>query len=182
MSGTIAPVESARFELMEQVIDLDMDGYTELQIAKKLNIRRKDVLELLKDYRHALSQDMLARDLARDHLHKMVKHYDRLIRRYNDLIADIDGLNFNHQVAGQKNSALKAIADLEAKRLDALQKAGLLEAGDLGDELADMEEKQQIVVDILRNDLCKACKEKVAYKLSQVSGRAEVISSEVVDV
>lgn len=178
---TLAPVESTRFELMEKVIDLDIDGYTETMIAKKLNIKRKDVLELLADYRAALSQDMLARDLARDHLHKMVKQYDRLIRRYNELINDIDSLHFSHQVAGQKNAALKAIADLEAKRVDALQKAGLLESGDLGDELVEMEEKQAIVVDILRNDLCDACKQKVAYKLSQVSGRAEVISSEVIE-
>jgi len=179
---TIVPVESGRFELMEKVVDLWSESKTELQIARELGIQRKVVLELLGDYRAALATDPMARDMARDHLAKLITHYDKLIRKFYSLVRDLEDINFNHQVAGQINAALKAIAELEARRLDLIQKAGLLESGDLGDELAAMEEKQDIVMDILRNDLCTDCKQKVAYKLSQISGKAEVISSEVVDV
>lgn len=173
------PIDSERFKTMEEVADLTMEGLSATEIARKTGIRRKDVLELQADYRTALANDGQARDLARDHLNQMVKHYDRLIKRFYDLIGEIDSLSFSHHVAGQKNAALKAIAELEAKRLDALQKAGLLESGELGDELADMEEKQAILIDILRNDLCTECKGKIAYKLAQVSGQAEIISVEV---
>lgn len=177
----MVPVESLRFSNMEKVADLTMQGNNPTDIAKKLNLKRKDVLELQADYRIALSQDSQARDMARDHLNMMVKHYDSLIKQFYLLIEDMDELKWSHYVAGQRNNALKAIADLEAKRLDALQKAGLLESEDMGDELAAMEEKQEILISILRNDLCPDCKAKVAYKLAQVSGKAEVISSEVVD-
>lgn len=178
---TLAIVDGDRFKDMESVADLTMKGYTATEIAKQLDIKRKDVLTLQADYREVLSKDTEARDMARDHLNQMVKHYDRLIKKFYDLIDDIDGLSFSHQVAAQKNAAIKAIAELEAKRLDALQKAGLLESSELGDELADMEEKQELLINILRNDLCPECKAKVAYELSHISGRAEIIDQEIIN-
>jgi hypothetical protein len=180
MSDIVA-VSSVRFQTMEQVADLTMQGMNPTEISKQTGIQRKEVLELQADYRAALSQDSQARDMARDHLNMMVKHYDKLIKQFYVLLEDMEELKWTHFVAGQRNNALKAIADLEAKRLDALQKAGLLESGDLGDELAEMEEKQEILIGILRNDLCPDCKARVAYKLAQVSGQAETISAEVVE-
>lgn len=177
---TIVPVESERFETMEKVADLFMEGMNETQIARDTGLQRKVVKELLDDYKTALSNDMEARDMARDHLVMMGKHYDRLIAKYYDLIQDIDTLSFNHQVAGQKNAALKAIAELEAKRLDAFQKAGLLDSAELGDELAEMEEQREIILNILRNELCASCKQKVATQIARISGQVEVIDAEVI--
>lgn len=162
---------------MEKVAALTMEGLTPTAIAKQLGLKRVLVLELQEDYRVALANDLEARDIAKDHLHKMVKHYDYLISRFYALIRDIDSLSFSHQVAGQKTSALRSIADLEAKRLDALQKAGLLESSELGDELADMEEKKEILINILRNDLCRSCQSKVAEKLTKVTGQVEVMAT-----
>jgi uncharacterized protein YdbL (DUF1318 family) len=177
---TIAAIESNRFEAMEQVADLTMQGHTATAIAKELNLQRKVVLELQEDYRIALSKDGEARDLARDHLNLMVKHYDSLIKKFYDLIEEINSLSFNHQVAGQKNMALKAIADLDAKRIDALQKAGLLESSELGAELADAEEKREILIHIIREAVCDDCREKISYKIAQVTGKVEVIDAEVI--
>lgn len=177
---TIVSVESERFETMEKVADLMFHGNTETQIAKQLNIPRKEVIRLQEDYRTALANDSEARDMARDYLHQMVKHYDSLIKKFYELVEEIDALSFNHQVAGQKNAALKAIADLEAKRLDALQKAGLLENSELGDELAEAEEKRQIIIDILEHDLCPACKRVTASKIMQLTGK--VVDLETIEV
>lgn len=170
-----------RWEQMEKVAEKTMEGLSATAISKALNIPRKEVLTLQEDYRVVLSSDSEARDLARDHLNMMVKHYDRLIKKTYDLMEDIDSLSFNHNVASQKNAAIKLVAELEAKRLDALQKAGLLDSAELGDELADAEEKREIILDILRNELCADCKRKVAYKMSKVSGKSEIIEAEVID-
>lgn len=175
---SIVPVESHRFESMEQVAEYTLMGYSATAIAKETGLKRAQVLTLQEDYRTALANDSEARDMARDHLNMMVKHYDSLIKKFYDLVDEIDTLGFSHQVAAQKNAALKAIAELEAKRLDALQKAGLLESAELGDELAEMEEKQDILIDILRSDLCPECQAKIAYKLSKVTGQAETIDVE----
>src|SRR5690348_1265901 len=98
---------------MEKVAELSFMGHNETQIAKQLSIPRKEVKELLEDYRIALSQDGEARDMARDYLNQMVKHYDMLIKKFYELVDEIDLLSFNHQVAGQKNATLKSIAELE---------------------------------------------------------------------
>lgn len=177
---TVAPIESDRFEMMEKVADLTMHGHTATAISKQLGIQRKEVMLLQEDFRIALSKDGEARDLARDHLNMMVKHFDSLIKKFYDLVNEIDTLEFGHQVAAQKNAALKAIADLEAKRVDALQKAGLLDSAELGDELAEAEEKREILISILRDDLCSDCKSRVAHKLAQVTGQAEVIEATVI--
>jgi hypothetical protein len=170
---SIVSVESARFEQMEKVAELTMHGSSATAIAKALNIPRKEVILLQEDWRTALSNDVEARDMARDLLNQMGKHYDILIKKFYDLVDDIDMLSFNHQVAGQKNATLRSIAELEAKRLDAYQKAGLLDSAELGDELAEAEEKQNIIIDILTNDLCAICKPNIAYKLSKLTGKVE---------
>lgn len=177
--STLVPIDSDRYGTMEKVADLKMQGYTDTAVARELGVQRKVVLELFADYREMISRDAESRDIARDHLNLMVKHYDSLIGRYYDLIeemdAEIGGTSFSAQWAAQKNSALKEIAALEAKRLDALQKAGLLDAGELGDELADMEEKKQQLIEILRNELCPECKAHVARLLQEITKQPEIV-------
>lgn len=169
----IAVYESDRFSQMEQVATLRMEGLTDTAIGKQLGLQRKVVIELFDEWKEMVNNDSLARDAARDHLNQMVKHYDRIIKRYYDLLADLQNESFNHQVGGQINSALKQIADLEAKRVDLLQKAGLLDAHDLGDELAEREERETLLINILRNELCGDCRATVARKLQEVTNTVE---------
>lgn len=181
---SIVHTESHRFEMMEKVAELSLQGHSATAISKALNIKRKEVLALQEDYRTALSNDAEARDMARDHLHMMVEHYNHLIKKFYELVDEIDALEFNHQVAGQKNATLRSIAELEAKRLDALQKAGLLDSAELGDELAEAEEKREILIDIIQNQVCPACKQKIASKITELTGKVQavqVMDVEVVD-
>ncbi len=179
--------ESDRFQQMEKVADLTLKGHTATAIAKTLNIPRKEVMTLQEDYRTALANDHEARDMARDYLNLMVKHYDNLINSFYQLIDDIDSLAFNDRVAAQKNAALKAIADLDAKRVDALQKAGLLDSAELGDEIAKWEEEKESMLSILM-DLCAVCQPKVADRMRRLRGEyvpdlsEDAITVEVVEV
>lgn len=178
---TIVHTESIRFEMMEKVAELTMQGHSATAISKSLQIPRKEVGVLQEDYRTALANDSEARDMARDHLNQMVKHFDRLIKKLYDLVDDIDGLDFGHQVAAQKNAALRSIADLESKRVDALQKAGLLDSAELGDELADAEEKREILINIIQNEICDSCRIKVSHQIARLTGRVDTIDAEVVE-
>lgn len=167
--------EDDRFEKMEQVASLRMKGISDTAIGKELNLPRKVVIQLFDEWKEVLANDSLARDAARDHLNRMVQHFDRLIKRYYDLLDDLNSEAFSHQVAGQINSALKQIAELEAKRVDALQKAGLLDASDLGDELAEREEREEILINILRAHVCNNCRPTVMREIQKLSGQVEVI-------
>ena len=76
-----------------------------------------------------------------------------------------------------KVAALKLIADIEAKRIEMLNKAGVLEANSMADQIIETERKQAILVEILRDVTakCQNCKWEVAQRLSEVTGRVEQI-------
>lgn len=179
MSLTV--IDGNRFEEMEKVAELTMHGNSIASIVKQTGLTRMEVKTLQEDYRIALANDSEARDMARDHLNQMVVHFDSLIKKFYDLVDEIDTLAFNHQVAGQKNAALKAIAELEAKRVDALQKAGLLDSAELGDELAEAEEKRDIIIDIIQNQVCPDCRIKIAGDIAKLTGKVEPITEQYIE-
>jgi len=76
-----------------------------------------------------------------------------------------------------KTQALKLIADIEAKRIDMLNKAGVLENSDLTDQILESERKQEILVSILKEVTanCDHCKWEVAKRLSEVTGQVEAV-------
>jgi hypothetical protein len=172
---TVDIYDSEPFQLMEKVADLSMEGKSELAIARALGIKRTEVVNHLRQWHALLANDKFAKDAARDRLNQMVEHYDRLIAKLYDLYNDLQLLPTNHQNASQINTTLKNIADFEKTRVDLLQKAGLLEGEELGNELADMERKQGLLIDILRNELCERCTPLVRRRLSEVTGKVEVI-------
>lgn len=170
--------DSERLNQMEEVSKLSIQGFNETQIAKETGLQRKVVVELLREYREILRDDEASRERARDALNAMDQHYNILIKKTWDTINEIEEQiqeRPSHQLIAQKLSAVKTLSDLEAKRVDALQKAGILDANDLGEELAELERQRDIIVNILRKDLCQDCKKKTARSLADVTGQAEVV-------
>jgi len=76
-----------------------------------------------------------------------------------------------------KNAALKLIADIEAKRIDMLNKAGVLESDSMADQILESERKQDLLVGILKDVTakCEHCKWEVSKRLSQVTGQVEAV-------
>lgn len=179
----LAIIDSDAFKRMEEVAELHLKGKTPYAIAKQLKIKVVEAKHSIAQWQDIVNSDMSSRDAARDHLNAMVQRYDRLISESHDNLKNLQDMSFDEKVSAQINATLKNIADFDAKRVDLLQKAGLLDASDLGDELAEMEEKHQILIDILRNDLCEHCKPHVMHKLKRVTGKVEEIKvvHEVVD-
>lgn len=156
-------------EMMDEVAKRVMQGRTELSIARELGIKRVEVIKYHDLWKQRLQEDHEATDAARDHLNKMVKHYDTLIFESYRVLNNLKDMSFDEKVAAQMNTTLKNISEYEAKRVDQLQKAGLLDGAEMGDQLAEMEEKQAVLVDILRNDLCPECRTTVMRKLQKVT-------------
>lgn len=159
-------------QMMDKVATRLMQGKSELAIARDLGIKRVEVIQYRDLWKQKVQSDMESTDSARDHLNKMVHHYDSLIGESYKILEDLKGMSFDEKVAAQMNTTIKNISEYEKVRVDLLQKAGLLD-GNLGDEMADMEEKQAILIDILRNDLCPACRQTVATKLQRVTNVVE---------
>jgi len=169
------------FQQMEDVAKHMLKGHSEFKTARDLGLKVVEVRSLWDNYKDRLNNDSFARDAAQDHLNMMVKQYDELIARLHQNLEDLEELNNDEKRSGQIVSTAKAIAEMQGKRVDLLQKAGMLDAHDLGDELAEREKQEAYLLEILRNDLCPECQSLVAVKLQKMTGEAEVIESFEVD-
>lgn len=179
---SLMPAEQPRFEEMQQVVELYVQNVNPTAIAKRLGLRRVDVLDHVDEWkRSAVGMDVM-KERVETLIAGMDEHYSNLIRRAYEIVEEVDavyemddeeeekhskrwGTMSRAQMLSQKKSALDLIAKLEKDRIDILQKSGLLEIDALGDELAQMEEEKQIILDILQNDLCDHCKPKVMGKI-----------------
>lgn len=174
----LAIIDSDAFKFMESVAELHLKNRSPYQIARELGIKVVEAKAAIAQWEEIVRNDMDSRDAARDHLNAMVKRYELLMHEAQDNLDNLKAMVFDEKVSAQINSTLKNIADFDAKRVDLLQKAGLLDAHDLGDELAEREEREAMIIEILRNDLCKSCQNHVKDKLTVLSG---VVEGTVVD-
>ena len=145
-------------------------------ISKELDIPRNRVLNLLNEWRDMIANNEAIRIRAREALAGADQHYNHLIKQTYEVIEEAS-LNSN---LSAKTAAIKLVMDIESKRIDMLQKAGLLENKELADQLLEQESKQDILVGILRevSGECPRCRNEVARRLAQVSGQGEVITVE----
>jgi len=166
-NGTVDLVQYAQHQ--EKVVSLYAAGQTVSNIMKLTGHPRKYVEQLLADFRQYAAQDRVIQERAREIVLVVDQHYRDLVRDLHKAVEDAnENLDYKAAMTG-----LKALADVEAKRVELVQKAGIIAEDGIGDQIAESERKQRIIVDILQNGLCSNCRSKVAHKLSQVSGEIE---------
>ena len=171
---------SERFDRMYKVVEELLKGNSPTQIATATGLQRKEVLELIDDWKQVVHNDSNIRDRAKEAISGADQHYAMLIKEAWKTVEDAD----QSGQLGVKSGALKLIADIEAKRIGMLQSIGVLENNELASQLAETERKQDILVKILKEvtSSCSKCKLEVAKRLSQITGVVEpvVIDSEQV--
>jgi hypothetical protein len=162
-----------KFDRMNAVVEQHLMGNNPTQIAKVLSIPRKDVLELIDNWREIVRDDTGARERAKEAVSGADQHYAMLIKEAWKTVEDADQ-------AGQLNvkaQSLKLIADIETKRIAMLQQVGLLDNAELAGQLAETERKQEVLVKILRDVTaeCSHCKVEVARRISSITNRVEEV-------
>jgi hypothetical protein len=169
-----AEIEVAdKFEQMNRVVEEMLKGNNPTAIARELGLKRAEVLDHLDTWKNLVKGDSSIRERAKEALAATDQHYAMIINRAWETVEQADA---NDQL-NIKSQALKLIADVEGKRIDMLQKAGLLENNELADQLLETERKQEILVNILKSvsSSCDSCKFEVARKLSEVTGQVEPV-------
>ena len=164
-----------RYEQVNKVAQLYIKGTTNpTTIAKELGVKRAQALELIDEWRDIARNNDDIRAQASEALQIGIQHYSMIVERFWETVEQAN----NADDYKTKNAVLKNIADVEAKKIDMLQKAGLYDDASLGDELAEMEEKQELLVSILREVTadCDHCKYEVARRLAKVTGKAEPVN------
>jgi hypothetical protein len=176
--------EVERFTEMSEVIEAYLiDKKNPTQIARESGLRRVDVINHIEEWKRTAVGTDLMKDRVEELIATLDQHYNKLIQKTYEIIEEVDreselekSTMTRAQMLSQKLGALKAIADFEAKRIDVLQKSGLLEAADLGDELAAMEEQRDAILTIMEDELCSACKPKVLGRLAAlITGNQPVV-------
>ena len=149
-----------------------LKGSDVAQISKSLDIPRTRVLTLLSDWREMAASNEAIHARAREALAGADKHYSSLISKAYEVIDSADQTSN----LSAKTSAIKLITDIEAKRLDMLHRAGLLDNKEIADELAIMERKHEILINILKDIASKhpEIKNEILLRLSELN-RSEAV-------
>jgi hypothetical protein len=104
------------------------------------------------------------------------QHYSSLIKKTYEVI---DAADSTANLTA-KTTAIKLIADIESKRLEMLQKAGLLDNKEIAEQIIEMERKQGVLIGILKEIATKhpEIREEIMRRLSEVQTEVIVIDND----
>lgn len=164
---------AGKFDQMNKVVEELLKGNTSAQIARSLELTRVQVENHIQNWKEFVQDNSAIKARAKEALVGADEHYNMLIKEAWSVVSEA-GLSSE---LNTKNAALKLIADIEAKRIDMLNKAGVLENNSMADEILESERKQELLIGILRDvtSSCDHCKFEVAKRLSQVTGQVEAV-------
>jgi hypothetical protein len=162
-------------DLVNQVATEYLKGLDSGEISRQLDIPRQKVMSLLNDWRSMISNNQAINMRAKEALAGADQHYSSLIKKAYEVIDVAD----NNSNLGAKTQAIKLIADIESKRLEMLQKAGLLDNKEIAEQIIEMERKHDILIKILK-DIATThpeIREEIMKRLSEIQTEVVVIDN-----
>ncbi len=171
---------SAEADLIEhldevnRVVEKYLQGNEPTQISKELAIPRQKVVALIDEWRGMAADNAIIRARAKEALAGADAHYNKLIQKAYEVMDDAT----TTANLGAKNASIKLVMDIEKTRIDMLQKAGLLENKELAEEMLEIERKQEVLVNILKDIATEhpEVRDKIMRRLSEVAKEREVIT------
>jgi uncharacterized membrane protein YheB (UPF0754 family) len=161
-------------DTMNKVVARYLEGNDETKISKMLNMPRQKVVTFLGEWRTMAANNAAIRERAREALVAADTHYTKLITQAYEVIDDAT----TTANLGAKTAGIKLVMDIEARRIDMLQKAGLLENKELAEEMIEIEKRQDILKNILQDIAAEypEVRDKIMRRLSEASKETEVVT------
>lgn len=159
---------------VNKVVERYLAGSDPTQISKELSLPRQRVVSHINEWKQVASDNAAIRARAKEALVAADTHYNKLISKAYEVIDDATTTaNLTAKTAG-----IKLVLDIEAKRIDMLQKAGLLENKELAEEMLEIERKQDILVGILKDIASEypQIRDEIMRRLSSVAKETEVVT------
>ena len=159
---------------VNKVVAEYLKGQDPTRISKELDIPRTRVVALINEWKVMASANDAIRARAKEALAAADTHYSKLISKSYEVI---DEASMTNNLSA-KTAAIKLVMDIESKRIDMLQKAGLLENKELAEEIVEIEKRQEILVGILR-DIASShpeVRDLIMQRLSTLAKEGEVIT------
>jgi NADH:ubiquinone oxidoreductase subunit E len=165
---------------VNKVVGEYLKGSDPTKISKQLDIPRTKVVGLIKEWQAMASDNSAIRARAKEALVAADEHYGRLISKSYEVIDDADTNGDLRSKAG----AIKLVMDIESKRIEMLQKAGLLENKELAEEMLEIERRQEILMNILKDVAAEhpEVRDKIMKRLSDASSKLNQTVTIVHDV
>jgi hypothetical protein len=159
---------------INKVVEEYLKGNDPTRISKELDIPRTRVVAHLNEWRVMASANDAIRARAKEALVGADAHYTKLINKAYEVIEDA---NTTANLSA-KTTAIKLVMDIEARRIDMLQKAGLLENKELAEEMIEIEKRQEVLVGILRDIASEhpEVRDLIMSRLSTIAKDGEVIT------
>ena len=161
-------------DTVNKVVEKYLAGTPETQISKELALPRQKVVAYINEWRTMAADNAAIRARAKEALVGADTHYSKLISKAYEVIDEATTTaNLNAKTAG-----IKLVMDLERTRIDMLQKAGLLENKELAEEMLEIERKQDVLVNILKDIASEhpEIRDEIMRRLSSVAKEKEVIT------
>jgi NADH:ubiquinone oxidoreductase subunit E len=167
-------------DTVNKVVGEYLKGNDPTKISKELDIPRTKVVSLIKEWQVVASDNTAIRARAKEALAAADEHYSRLISKAYEVI---DEATTTADLRG-KSGGIKLVMDLESKRIEMLQKAGLLENKELAEEMLEIERRQQILMTILKEIAAEhpEIRDKVMSRLSDASKKLNETVTIIQDV
>ena len=171
---------STEAELIEHLDEVNkvvteyLKGQDPTKISKDLDMPRTRVVALINEWKVMASANDAIRARAKEALAAMDAHYGKLITKAYEVI-DEASLNNN---LGAKTQGIKLVVDIEKARIEMLQKAGLLENKELAEEMVEIEKRQEVLVEVLRDIATEhpEVRDKIMRRLSEIAKENEVVT------
>lgn len=154
-------------DTVNRVVGEYLKGNDPTKISKQLDIPRTKVVSLIKEWQSMVSDNTAIRARAKEALASADEHYSRLISQAYEVIEEAT----TTANLSAKTNGIKLVMDLESKRIEMLQKAGLLENKELAEEMLEIERRQDILMGILKDVAAEhpEIRDKIMKRLSEAS-------------
>ena len=172
MSSEIELVE--HLDEVNKVVTEYLKGQDPTKISKDLDMPRTRVVALINEWKVLASANDAIRARAKEALAAADTHYSKLISKSYEVI---DEASMTNNLSA-KTQAIKLVMDIEKSRIEMLQKAGLLENKELAEEMVQIERRQEVLVEILREiaSTHPDVRDLIMQRLSQIAKEGEVIT------
>lgn len=159
---------------VNSVVSEYLKGNDATQISKDLALPRQTVVQYINEWKVMASANDAIRARAKEALAAADTHYSKLISKSYEVI---DEATMTNNLSA-KTQGIKLVMDIESKRIDMLQKAGLLENKELAEEMVQIEKRQEILMGILKDIASEypQIRDQIMVRLSQIAKDNEVIT------
>lgn len=150
------------------VVRMTAEQRSKEYIQHETGLSAREQRQVNEEYKNFIRNDMWTANRSREIIGYMDEHFGAIIKQLYEVVSAAEMADDMKL----KASTLKLIVETETRRVDALQKAGVLSANNIGDEVAETNERQAVIINILKEVASKwpDAGKFIAEKIAELDG------------